>query len=75
MATIPENYESASVQGTEHTVFDLAGLLIAEQTQNLEFTFALKNEDPTGMPAQHTVSETREFSVSPVVVEEPPPAQ
>ena len=69
---IPENHESAGVQGSEQTVFDLAGLLIAERTENLEYTFALKNPDPTGMPVQYTISETREFKVSHAVVEENP---
>ena len=70
---LPESHESASVTGGEQTVFDptgLPGLLVAERTENLEYSFALKNPDPNGMPVQHAVSETREFTVSPAVIEE-----
>ena len=68
MPMIPEGHEGATLMGSEQTVLDLAGLLVAERTENLEYTFAVKNPDPEGMAVQHSISEMREFKASPVVV-------
>lgn len=77
--SIPESHESVSVHGTDVTVFDPAGLLVAERTEMLTYVIVLKNPDqemavenpdPDAMPIQHRVSETREFMVKAVVVEE-----
>ncbi len=69
-ATLPDNHSDAVASGSQTTTFDAAGLLVAAQTTELEFTLSLANHDPAGDPTQVSVTEKREFVAEPVPMTE-----
>lgn len=65
-ATLPANHVGAVAFGSQTTMFDAAGLLVAAQTTELSFTLSLASPDPAGDHPQVSVIEKREFVATPV---------
>ena len=57
---VPDNQTSISVEGSEETVVDPDGLLVASQRSTLRYAFSLRGQD--GDPVPFRIRDTREFT-------------
>lgn len=68
MQVLPENYESASVSGTEETLVHISGPLVHSRTVNLAYSFTLT--PPAGAePIPFAVTVTEEIAAAPAAQE------